>query len=254
MAEIHAGIAAMNGADALVGIPEGDDRQDALKLRAMAMALSKKGTLTKKARKFLRAAQNPISNAELLFIFSNGSPLRGQPPRVVIEAAIEADPTKDLIAKELAAASVAALNGDESGMMEHLDRAGQIGESASKAWFTDSRNGWPQNAPSTIRAKSGKSVMGPVGLVGMDASLDAMNTPGIDTGQMRRAITHITETGGGVHEGNLAEQERDGGVEESSAQIADGVEAGTEAVGEGIEVGAETAGEALEGIAEVAAL
>ena len=96
--------------------------------------------------------------------------------------------------------------------------------------------------------------MGPVGLVGMDASLDAMNTPGIDTGQMRRAITHITETGGGVHEGNLAEQERDGGVEESSAQVAEGVEAGTEAVGEGIEVGAETAGEALEGIAEVAAL
>lgn len=254
MKEINAGIAALNGADALVGIPEGDDRQDALKLRAMAMALSKKGTLTKKARKFLRAAQNPISNAELLFIFSNGSPLRGQPPRVVIEAAIETDPTKDLIAKELAAASVSALNGDEAGMMEHLDRAGQIGESASKAWFTDSRNGWPQNAPSTIRAKSGKSVMGPVGLVGMDASLDAMNTPGIDTGQMRRAITHITETGGGVHEGNLAEQERDGGVEESSAQVAEGVEAGTEAVGEGIEAGAETVGEDIEGIAEVAAL
>ena len=232
MKEIHAGIAALNGADALVGIPEGDDRQDALKLRAMAMALSKKGTLTKKARKFLRAAQNPISNAELLFIFTNGSPLRGQPPRVVIEAAIEADPTKDLIAKELAAASVAALNGDEAGMIEHLDRAGQIGESASKAWFTDSRNGWLPNMPSTISAKGSE-------------------TPGIDTGQMRRAITHIIKTGGEVHEGNLAEQERDGGIEESSAQVAEGVEAGTETVGESVEVGAETVGE---GIAEVAAL
>ena len=96
--------------------------------------------------------------------------------------------------------------------------------------------------------------MGPVGLVGMDASLDAMNTPGIDTGQMRRAITHVVESEGALHEGNLAEQERDGGVEESSAQVAEGAEAGIETVGEGVEAGAETAGEALEGIAEVAAL
>ena len=58
MAKIHSGIAALNGADALVGIPEGDSRQDALKLRAMALALSKKGTLTKRARKFLRAAHS----------------------------------------------------------------------------------------------------------------------------------------------------------------------------------------------------
>ena len=158
MSQINAGIDALNGADALVGIPEENGQR-------------KKGE---------------ISNAELLFIFTNGSPLHGQPPRVVIEAAIEAEPTCMLIAKQLAKASTAALDGDEAGMMDALDRAGQIGESASKRWFTDPRNGWAPNADSTIRAKGSER-------------------PGIDTGQMRRAITHITESGDGVHAGNAAE-------------------------------------------------
>jgi hypothetical protein len=235
MKDIHAGITALNGSDVLVGIPEWDNRQDSLKARAMAMALTKKGKLTKKARKFLRAAQNPISNAELLFIFTNGSPLRGQPPRPVIEAAIQSDPTRELIAKALANAAVSALDGDEKGLVRNLDHAGGLGEHASHDWFTNPDNGWLPNMPSTISAKGSDS-------------------PGIDTGQMRRAITHVVESEGALHEGNLAEQERDGGVEESSAQIAEGVEAGTEAVGEGVEVGAETIGEAIEGIAEVAAL
>ena len=155
MDQINKGIAALNGADALVGIPEANGPR-------------KKGE---------------ISNAELLFLFTNGSPRRGQPPRPVIEPAIESSPTVDLIAKEIAAASTAALDGDESGMLAHLDRAGTIGESASKRWFTDPRNGWEPNAPSTIRAKGSE-------------------TPGIDTGQMRRAITHIVEQGDSVHEGN----------------------------------------------------
>ena len=143
---INAGLAALHGSDVLVGIPESNS--------------SRKG--------------GEINNAELLFIFTNGSPLRGQPPRVVIEAAIEADPTKGLIAKELGATCVSALNGDEAGMIAHLDRAGTIGESASKRWFTDPRNGWAPNKPSTIKAKGS-------------------DTPGIDTGQMRRAMTHVVE-------------------------------------------------------------
>jgi hypothetical protein len=144
--QIHAGIAALNGSDVLVGIPEANASRNS------------KG----------------INNAELLFIFTNGSPLRGQPPRVVIEAAIEAEPTKELIAKQLGNACIAALNGDEAGMVEGLEKAGTIGESASKRWFTDPRNGWKPNAPSTIRSKGS-------------------DTPGIDTGQMRRAITHVVE-------------------------------------------------------------
>ena len=158
----------------------------------------------KKIAKLQSKAAQPVSNAELLFIFSNGSPLRGQPARQVIEPAIEEPATAERIARALAEASTAALDGNEAGMMDALDRAGTIGESAAKRWFTDSRNGWQQNAASTIRAKSGKKVMGPVPLVGQSEEWDSANTPGIDTGQMRRAITHVVEAGQGVHEGNAA--------------------------------------------------
>jgi hypothetical protein len=178
MGQIQRGISALEGADALVGIPESDPT---------------------------RNAGDPISNAELLFIFTNGSPLRGQPPRVVIEAAIETEPTKSLIAKELAAACTASMDGDEEGMISHLDRAGQIGESASKRWFTDPANDWAPNAASTILAKGS-------------------DTPGIDTGQMRRAITHVVETGSrnGPNSGDV-----EGGIEEGVEATAElGVEAG----------------------------
>jgi hypothetical protein len=186
MKNIMAGIAALNGADALVGIPEGDDRQLDLLLRALLLLIkiSKKGNkMNKRVKKLVEASSQPISNAELLFIFTNGSPLRGQPARPVIEPAIEQPKTAERIARALAAASIAALDGNKEGMMDALDRAGTIGESAAKRWFTDSRNGWEPNAPSTIRAKGSE-------------------TPGIDTGQMRRAITHVVEASQGVHEGN----------------------------------------------------
>ena len=185
MKNILAGIAVLNGADVLVGIPEGDDRQGDLLQRASLIKLTKKGKMSKRAKKLVDAAAVPISNAELLFIFSNGSPLHGQPARPVIEPAIEQPETAERIARALAAASTAALDGNEAGMMDALDRAGTIGESAAKRWFTDSRNGWAENADSTIRAKGS-------------------DRPGIDTGQMRRAITHVVEVGQGVHEGNAA--------------------------------------------------
>jgi len=185
MRQIYDGIAALQGADALVGIPEGDNREESLLARVSLLKPTKSGKPGKLARRLLEAAKKPISNAELLFIFTNGSPLRGQPPRVVIEAAIEAEPTKTLIAKYIAAASVSALDGDYDGMMQNLDRAGQIGESASKRWFTDPRNGWEPNKPSTIAHKGS-------------------DRPGIDTGQMRRAILHQVERGGQAHQGNAA--------------------------------------------------
>ena len=195
------GIEALDGADVLVGIPEGDDRKQDLLDRAAALQLTKSGNLSKKAQKLIGAADSPISNAELLFIFTNGSPLRGQEPRPVIEAAIEHQPTQDLIAKHLAASAIAALDGDEDEMIEHLDRAGQIGERASKRWFTDARNGWEPNAASTIRAKGS-------------------DTPGIDTGQMRRAITHVVETGVTGHEGNATEIDPDSAIEWTKAESA----------------------------------
>ena len=132
MKNILAGIAVLNGADVLVGIPEGDDRQGDLLQRASLIKLTKKGKMSKRAKKLVDAAAVPISNAELLFIFSNGSPLHGQPARPVIEPAIEQPETAERIARALAAASTAALDGNAAGMLDALDGAGTIGESAAK--------------------------------------------------------------------------------------------------------------------------
>jgi hypothetical protein len=217
------GFSAIKGSEVLVGIP--------------AASASRKG--------------GKINNAELLFLFTNGSPLRGQPPRVVIQAAILAEPTKTRIAKELAAAAVAALHGDKDGMIEHLDRAGTIGESASKRWFTDSANGWEPNAISTQNQKLGK-LSHAKREEAIDAILAAMGdttgiiTPGIMTGQMRRAITHVLDIHGDVGAVNGADLAEgvdikwSSGKKESNmgASALDGIEAGLEDLAEG---GAEAA-------------
>lgn len=170
-----------------------------------------------------------INNAEALFLFTNGSQVNNIPPRPVIEPAITATPTRTIITKNLAAASSAALHGDLTGMLEALDRAGQVGESASKAWFTDPRNGWPQNTRKTIRRKirrlKGKQFKAAIAALanGSGAALDSINTPGIDTGQMRRAITHIVDPGDGSIEDSAGAEWKKPSGSESGEDIGDAI-------------------------------
>lgn len=116
----------------------------------------------------------PVTNAGLMYIHTHGSALRNIPPRPVIEPAIEAKDNKDNITKELELAANSELDGDRANTLLHLKRAGTLGSNAAKRWFTDPRNGWAPNAPSTIAAK------------GSDRPL-------IDKGELRRAITHVEE-------------------------------------------------------------
>jgi hypothetical protein len=113
-----------------------------------------------------------ISNAELMFLLTNGSPLNNIPATPILEAAIAKPKTKSLIGKELGAAAADVLAKNPQGAREHLERAGMIGANASKSIFTESDNGWPPNAPSTIARKGS----------------DRRN---IDTSELRRAITWI---------------------------------------------------------------
>lgn len=116
-----------------------------------------------------------IGNASLLFVHTNGSPLQSIPARPVLEPAVSQPRTKALIAKQLGAAAKAILEKDPESARDDLDKAGQIAENAAKSWFVSPDNGWAPNAPSTIAAK------------GSDRPL-------IDTGELRRAITHIVKT------------------------------------------------------------
>jgi len=123
--------------------------------------------------KATRKDDEEINNAELLWIFSNGSPVHNQPERPVLQPAIAK--VRKLIAVELAAASAAILQKNPDLALRHLNRAGLIATNAAKRQFDD--NDWPPNAPSTIRAKGS-------------------DKPGIDTTQMRDALTWVVSAPG----------------------------------------------------------
>ena len=148
--------------------------------------------------------KDEVTNAGLLFIHTNGSPIRHIPARPVIEPSIEAN--HEPIEQGLHATADYVLDGKKAEANQMLKKVGTLGANGAKKWFTDPRNGWRQNSPETIRRKLAKltgkrrrkalgvlnSVDELMPLVGTTA-LDEINTPLIDTGQMRRAITWVTE-------------------------------------------------------------
>ena len=153
---------------AYVGIPAttASDRSTQL----LSMAGAARGV--KRKARLQRAAKADINNAELLFVFSKGSPKRNQPPRDVLDPAIRADGNRQPIARELAASAKASLDGDDAKAVKYMRRAALAGQNAARAWFVDSRNGWKPNTDATIRRKGS-------------------DRPGIDTGAMRAAIQGI---------------------------------------------------------------
>ena len=152
---------------AYVGVPAAGRRERSTQLLKMA------GTAAGKRRQKLeKAAQSDVTNAELLFIHTKGSPLRRIPARPVLEPAIEAEGNKQAIASELAGSVKASLAGDKEGSVKKMKRAALAGQNAARGWFTDSRNHWAPNAPGTIKRK------------GSDRPL-------IDTGALRAAIVGI---------------------------------------------------------------
>lgn len=113
-----------------------------------------------------------ITNAELAFIHSEGSPLNNIPARPFIEPAIEDPENSEIIAGELKSAAQSALSGNTEAMSRYLVRAGIQGQNVVRDWFTNSKNNWPENSPLTIARK------------GSDRPL-------IDTGELRKSVTYV---------------------------------------------------------------
>lgn len=152
-----------------------------------------------------------VTNAGLLYIHTNGSQLHRIPPRPVIEPAIDANRLR--IESILFLAAQAATDGKKAEAKKQINLAGQFTSNACKSWFKDPRNGWAQNRPDTIRRKLGKrpksrkalkewlkarrivniysAVYRGYAQYGQLPALDAVNTPLIDTDQLRRAITWV---------------------------------------------------------------
>jgi hypothetical protein len=135
--------------------------------------LSKSDVLVGIPQEKNQSTEHPeIGNAALLFIHTNGSPIRNIPARPVIEPAINAEPNKSAISAELKQAAKEMLNGNPSEVLLHLKKAGMLGQNAAREWFFDPRRNWPPLKPATIRAKGSAQEL-------------------IYTGSMRKAISYV---------------------------------------------------------------
>lgn len=166
-------------AEVLVGVPEKSGNASKSINNAQKVFIHTHGIRRRSMRKEMDEDMDrgkKYSEAYELYIQSHGSPLWHAPPRPIIEPAIEAHSQE--LAELLEVAAEAQMSGNAAGFQQSLQRAGMQAQNVVRAWFTDSRNGWAPNAPSTIKEK------------GSDRPL-------IDTGSMRRAITYVIKNGGG---------------------------------------------------------
>ena len=122
-----------------------------------------------------------VTNAELLFIHTNGSPVNNIPPRPVIEPAIRND--KERLSSMMKKAAQLAFSGRFDEAVNQLRKVGMRGQNVSRAWFVNPDNGWPPNSPSVQAAKRAKGSNDP--------------KPLIDTGELRKSITYFVKTKGG---------------------------------------------------------
>jgi hypothetical protein len=155
---------------AYVGVPASGDAARSEQLLEMAGLAKGK----KKKAQLVKAAKTDVTNAELLFIHTNGSPINKIPARPVLQPAIQADGNKQSIAREIEASIKASLDGDKPLAEKKMMRAALAGQNSARRWFTDSRNGWAPNTPGTIKRK------------GSDRPL-------IDTGALRASIIGVVK-------------------------------------------------------------
>ena len=174
---------------AYVGIPSATSQARSAQLLGMADNVKSK---RKKAR-LQKAADADVTNAELLFIFSKGSPLREQPARPVLEPAVEADGNRQAIARELAGACKASIEGDHAKALKQTKRAALSAQNAARKWFTDPRNNWASLADSTKRGRVRRMSKAQLAAATDDEGglKNSAFTPGVDTGAMRASIVGI---------------------------------------------------------------
>jgi len=168
--QLDARIKTLGKLAAFVGVPAASREARSTQLQAMAAKTNSK----KKKAYLTKAAEEDVTNAELMFIHTYGSKVNHIPARPVLQPATMAEDNKKRIANELAASIRATLEGEPEVAEQKMLRAALAGQNAARKWFTDPRNGWKANAPATIARK------------GSDRPL-------IDTGALRASIVGIID-------------------------------------------------------------
>lgn len=126
-------------------------------------------------QKKTKREKEAITNAELLFIHTFGSPINNVPARPVIEPAIKDD--RERLSKMLKASALLYMQGKETEAMDQLKLTGMRCQNVCRAWFTNTKNNWPPNSPAVASEKRRKGSTDP--------------RPLIDTGELRKSITYV---------------------------------------------------------------
>lgn len=173
-AAILAGLKSLSSKQVYVGIPEKTTGRKSKGITNAQLAfVHTMGVQDSSMRRIIGAKMlkgHTYGTALAMYLHTHGSALNQIPPRPIIEPAIEAN--RAAIEKELAKAAEAALAGNAMDVDKYLNRAGMMAQNFVRAWFTDSRNGWAPNSPSTIKRKGSSQ-------------------PLVGTGQLRKSITYV---------------------------------------------------------------
>lgn len=173
--ELRKQLKALAKKEVLVGIPaENSTREHSSEINnAELLYIQSHGVRSASMRKEMQGNLDSgmkYSKAHELYLQSHGSPMYHVPPRPVLEPAIASQ--KETIGKLVGVASKNALEGESAQCEANLNKAGMVAASAARGWFENPANGWPPNAPYTIKKKGSSQ-------------------PLIDTGEMRKAITYV---------------------------------------------------------------
>ena len=114
-----------------------------------------------------------FGNAAIGYINENGSPAQNIPARPHLKPGVTS--VQDQTLMHLKAAAQKAMEGDEAGALTSLDRAGTVAANGVKRYMTIT--GFTPLADATVAARQRR------GRTGIK--------PLIDTGEYRRAITHV---------------------------------------------------------------
>lgn len=123
-------------------------------------------------------ADTPINNAEIGYLMETGSPPQNIPERPFLVPGVQG--AKDRFTPHLKAAGLSALEGKPALIDRDFDRAGFAAASAVKAKITEGP--FTPLSPKTLAKRRAKG--------------RTSEKPLIDTGQLRRAVTHVVRKKG----------------------------------------------------------
>lgn len=125
------------------------------------------------AEKSARQGGDPISNAELAYIHSNGSPEAGIPAREFLKSGVETK--KDEIGDRFEKVGRDALDGNAAAVDRGFNAIGLIGQNAVRAKINEGLD--PPLKPATLAARRRRGRTG--------------EKPLIDRGELRNAQTYV---------------------------------------------------------------